>query len=371
MLRILHAGDAHLASPFALADANRAAALRYALRASFDALCRTAAESHADLVLLAGDIYEAEYLSRDDADMILAGLSSIPCPVVVAPGNHDPAAESSLWLRDDLPANVFVFREETVAKFSFDELGADVYGYAMTGDAMERCPLDGFTVPDDGRIHLICAHADLGASRSVYAPITAEAVLRTGADYAALGHIHNPAEPVFAPHGRAAVAESGCLMGRAPDEPGDKGALLVTVGDGTVQIEKLILGALAFREADLPVSGMTAAWQVEKALRALLEEKGYTDRDLVRIRLTGSVSPELFFSTEALASAETGCRSLEIVDATTPAPSASLENDPAVRGIFYRLLKERLTSPDEKERETAERALRYGLLALGGERPAD
>ena len=371
MLRILHAGDVHLASPFAMQDARRAAALRYALRASFDALCRAAGEQCADIVLLAGDVYEAEHLTRDDAEMILAGLASVPCPVVVAPGNHDPAVPGSIWLRDDLPENVFVFRSGNVSKFSFDALGADVYGYAMTGGAAESCPLDGFRVPDDGRIHLICAHADLGASRSAYAPVTAEAILRTGADYAALGHIHNPAEPVFAPHGTAAVAECGCLMGRAPDEPGDKGALLVTVGDGPVRIEKIVLGALAFRETELPVDHISAAWQVEKALRELLEKERYTERDLVRVRLTGRVPPELFISTEALAAAECTAMSLEIINATVPAPSADLEGDPAVRGAFYRLLAPGLASEDKKERRVAERALRYGLLALGGERPAD
>lgn len=371
MLRILHAADAHLASPFALSDSRRRAALRAALRASFAALCRAAAEEKADIVLFAGDVYEADFLTADDADMILAGFSSIPCPVVVAPGNHDPAVPGSLWLRNDLPENVFVFREPTVSKFSFDALGADVYGYAMTGGTMETCPLDGFKMPDDGRIHLICAHADLGASHSPYAPITAEAVLRTGAVYAALGHIHNPAEPSFAPHGRQAAAESGCLMGRAPDEPGDKGVLLAVIDDGIVHTQKKVLGTVAFRVTELPLDGLTAEWQVEEALRRLLAAGQYTGSDLVRVRLTGHVPPELLLHTEALAAADCGCMALEIVNETSSEIPDELENDPAVRGVLYRRLADKLTSADEAERRVAQRALRYALAALAGDRPTD
>ena len=43
-----------------------------------------------------------------------------------------------------------------------------------------------------------------------------------------------------------------------------------------------------------------------------------------------------------------------------------LSADPTLRGAFYRSLAPMLASSDESERETAARALRYGLTALAG-----
>ena len=88
---------------------------------------------------------------------------------------------------------------------------------------------------------------------------------------------------------------------------------------------------------------------------------------LLRVRLTGRISPEITLHPDKLDAASLGLFYLEIEDASVPLLNyEELKNDISVRGAFFRELLPLLQSENEAERRTAADALRYGLAALDG-----
>ena len=89
MLKLIHAADLHLDSPFAGLRPERAAQRRREQRKLLERLAALAAEKQADLVLLAGDLLDGGTVYQETAAALAAALGAMPCPVLIAPGNHD------------------------------------------------------------------------------------------------------------------------------------------------------------------------------------------------------------------------------------------------------------------------------------------
>jgi DNA repair exonuclease SbcCD nuclease subunit len=144
-----------------------------------------------ELMLIAGDLFDDSFATRETAAHIRREFASCPnTRFVISPGNHDPYNAASFYAQSALPENVYIFNQKELSYIEFDDINTTVYGYAFTSGEYTENPLRGFSVPDDGRIHLFCAHCDLDVPSSSYCPITTADILNAKFDYAALGHIH-------------------------------------------------------------------------------------------------------------------------------------------------------------------------------------
>ena len=104
------------------------------------------------------------------------------------------------------------------------------------------------------------------------------------------------------------------------------------------------------------------------SIAAFFTEKRYGDDTILRLTLSGEVSPSLIVNKTFLEENPPRVFKLKLVDATSPMlDSHQLKTDPTLRGEFYRLLEPMLQSEDSSERERAKEALRIGLSALAGE----
>ena len=371
MLKILHTGDIHLDSPFARMDAKKAQQRREEARASFCAMLAYARKTGVDLILMAGDVFDGEYVSRETTEMLVREFAKLSCPVVISPGNHDYYSPSGIWGKLRFPENVFIFRTPEVTKFSFDSLHTDVYGYAFTEAEMLQSPLSGQRVQDPSRINLLCAHGDTTSPLSRYAPLSCGEIAAFGADYAALGHIHNA--PSVDRREKTVSVYCGCLEGRAPDETGPKGAVIAEITkEGTtaaVRAGRIRFSKRRYENAQTDCTGADSLAALESRIRQTVADGGYGEDTLLRLTLTGEVDPLLAVDTEALQQRFPELFSLEITDGTTPALSAAeLMNDRTVRGEFYRALLPAIESGDPHKRRIAVEALRLGLAAMSGDR---
>ena len=196
MFKVLHTADLHLDSSFAdfsLAESERA---RQSQLRSFFRMIEIAKEEEVALFCIAGDLFDRERVRPAVADAVFDALSSLECPVVLSPGNHDPYRSGSVYLERELPDNLFVFREETLSHFDFPSIGrgVTVYGYAFSSPSLYASPLmdcDRVCAPKDGGVSILLCHADLDHPLSSYAPLPGRDLERCGADYVALGHTHN------------------------------------------------------------------------------------------------------------------------------------------------------------------------------------
>lgn len=368
MLKLLHCGDIHLDSPFSLLDREESLRRRDELRRTFLEMLAAARSENVSVVLIAGDLFDHGFATADTLNLLSEAFSAMEdiC-FVITPGNHDAAAAGSAYLGDIFPKNVTVFTKDTLDYVDYDDLGLRVWGYGFTSDRLETSPLGGLDLRVPGKVSVLCAHADLGAPLSKYAPLSGNDLAASGLCYAALGHVHMPGEPQT--FGSTLAAYSGCLVGRSYDECGFGGAIIIGIEDGKVaEWRRIQLAHRQYLVEAMNVDGASCDDDVITALKAKIAASGWGEETALRIKLTGAVEPAYTPKPDAITAAcGAGLWQLELQDHTLPVwASDYLEHDPSIRGALYRTLLPAMQSGTPEERSRAVAALRMGLAALEG-----
>ena len=369
MPKIIHTADVHLDAPFSLLDVQKAQVRKNELRETFASIVLLAKSEKADLVLIAGDLFDSGFVTKETTSLLVSLFSSAPeCRFVIAPGNHDCVCEHSPYAKKEFPENVYIFDKEQLSCFSFPEIGVNVYGYAFTSDAYTENPLEEKIVFDRSKINLLVAHADVGG-RSKYCPLTVSDIAKSGFDYVALGHIHQGGKVNTA--GNTYYAYSGCPEGRSFDECGNKGVIVADIsknaGKLTASFTNKRTGKRRFEKTSVDITGVKGQEELLTRVKTAVEKEGYGSDVLLRVRLTGRISPEITLRPEKIEASALGVFYLETDDASVPLLDyEELKNDISIRGAFFRELLPLLESENEEERRTAADALRYGLAALDG-----
>lgn len=368
MIKILHIADLHLDSPFSLCNERDSEARRNELRMALLEVLAFANKEGVRYVLVAGDLFDDRFTSGETVRLVLGAFAALPdIRFILAPGNHDPYTDGSPYALSDFPENVRIFRSKELRCFSFEDDGVDIYGYAFEGPSLTGCPFTGRHPERKDRLNLLVAHGDTSSAISRYCPITRSDIEQFGADYTALGHIHNSTGIDSLPDGRL-FAYSGCLLGRSFDECGAKGAILISAEGKQVTAEFRPFSKRQYEKADLDFTGVPDPEAASAVLRDFLHSRGYGEETMLRICAKGSVPAPLFRDPASVRASIPSLGGLEILDRTVPDYQAEiLQNDPTIRGEFYRVLLPKLTSQTPEEREDAARALRYGLSALSGD----
>ena len=209
------------------------------------------------------------------------------------------------------------------------------------------CPglLDEFTANGEERYHVGMLHADPTQSATPYCPMTSEQVRRSGLHYLALGHVHKSGS--FRA-GETLCAWPGCPMGRGYDETGEKGALIVELGD-TVQTEFVPLNAPRFYDLQSD----------EQHWESLLPPSG--SNDFYWITLTG-------YSTGKAVTASAGFSYLELRDKTVPESDLwGAAGEDTLEGIYFGMLREAMEGQDEAQQRKIRLAAQISRQILDGQ----
>ncbi|MBQ7715532.1 MAG: DNA repair exonuclease [Clostridia bacterium] len=375
MIKILHTGDIHLDSPFSRLDVKRAEARKNELRTAFVNMMSYARTNSVDVILIAGDLFDSEFVTRETVALIAREAANCRAEIFIVAGNHDPISETAVYLKEGIFSdNVHIFRKDALEKISVDRLGVDVYGYSFVTKYLRENPAEGKKVEDPDRFNILLGHADTRSPDSPYCPINEDLIKEFGADYTALGHIHNAPEPRLA--GNCAWAFCGCLEGRDFGECGAKGALLVEAekkgAKAEFNIKKLRFSKRRYECEELNVDGASSTVEILQMINGRIAERGYGVETLLSMTLRGRLPSTLVINPDVLAREVTGLFYFELADGTVPLENAEeLGADATVRGQFFRELKSSIDSDDPVEKKLAEKALRYGLAALEGENIVD
>ncbi len=359
MLKVIHAADLHLDSPFSGLPPEKAAQRRAEQRELPERLAGLARERSADLILLAGDLFDSERVFRETVQALARGLSAAPCPVFIAPGNHDFFSPRSPYAALDWPDNVHIFSTGEVERFDLPELNCAVWGRAFTGPHREDSPLAGFSAPRDGLLHLMALHGDT-APASRYGPVSPKEIAGSGLNYLALGHVHQHSGLQM--EGCTFWAYPGCPEGRGFDETGGKGVLYLEVEPDKVKAEFV---PLCRRRYELLTVDLTGSDPLS-AVRAALPPD--TEEDIYRVILTGEGEAADLPALER----ELAPRfyALSLRDRTRlPQDLWARRGEDSLTGLFLQIIWEKFRQ--DPEDQTAQLAARFGLAALeNGEDPA-
>lgn len=233
-VKIVHAADIHIDSPLrglSRYEGAPAAAMRGATRRAFSKLIDHCIELRAELLLLAGDIYDGDAHDYNTAAFFnaeLARLRPVGTRVVLLLGNHDAASILTKTL--PLPAHATRLDERAVQTVLFEDLGVAVHGQSFAKrvvkeDLAARYPV---ATTDFFNIGMLHTSLDGREGHDPYAPTLPATLKGRGYDYFALGHVHAREIVSRDPY----IAYPGNLQGRHVRETGAKGALLIDVRDG-------------------------------------------------------------------------------------------------------------------------------------------
>ena len=229
VIKLLHAADLHLNSPFEGLGESKAAVRRTEQRQLLYRIAQLAHNEKVHLVLLAGDLLDSDSAYAETGEELVKALGGIEAPVFISPGNHDFYSARSPYARLKLPDNVHIFKSLRIECVELPGLGVRVWGAAFT-DKYSGGMLRGFSAEKTaGVLDIMCIHGEVNAA-SAYNPVTEDEIAASGMDYIAFGHIH--AGSGLKKAGSCYYSWPGCPEGHGFDETGEKYVSIVSFGDG-------------------------------------------------------------------------------------------------------------------------------------------
>lgn len=293
-MKFLHAADLHIDSPLRGLDAHDGAPvgkLRGASRAAFVALVDLALERRVDLVLLAGDVYDGDWIDFRTGLFFreqLVRLTRAGIRVFVVKGNHD--AESVITRQLPRVDGVHVFSSRAAETIDLPALGCAVHGRSFPERGVPEDLVPRYPDALPGRFNIGVLHTSLtgSAAHDTYAPTSAAVLASKGYDYFALGHVH---ERQVVREGGPRIVFSGNLQGRDAGECGPKGCELVEVADGAiVGAEFVALDVVRWHRLVLDAGGIDDVDALAARFVEALREATASARDrlhAVRVTLEG------------------------------------------------------------------------------------
>ncbi len=299
MVRFVHTADWQLGMARHFLDADAQARFTAARIDAVRRIGALAAAERCDFVIVCGDVFESNHLSRQIVLRSLEAMAAVPVPVFLLPGNHDPLDASSIFrsepFRTHQPTNVHVLEGGDPvevgpgvaivgAPWHSKRPGRDLVAAALADLASDATP----GVPSDGTLRILAGHGAvdvLSPDRTDQARIAlgpAEAALAEGRiDFVALGDRHS----------RTDVGASGRVWYPGAPEPTDFDevdpglALVVELGPGTCEVNAHEVGTWRFEEHRAALTGTA---DVER-LGLWFEALPAKERTAVRLSLIGTL----------------------------------------------------------------------------------
>jgi DNA repair exonuclease SbcCD nuclease subunit len=274
-MKIVHAADLHLDSPLhglLRHDGAPVADIRGATRRAFENLLGLCEQERADLLLLAGDLFDGDWKDYSTGLFFHAGLVRLRnagVQVVLVRGNHDAA--SQITRRLELPDGVVELPSNRPGTWRSETLGVAVHGQSFARREVSEDLAAAYPDALGGLVNIGLLHTALSGrpGHGLYAPTSAEALLAKGYDYWALGHVH--AREIV--HAEPWIVFPGNLQGRHARETGAKGASLITVEDGRVRtVEHRALDVVRWDALTVDVGPCADVDAVLEALRQSLSQ---------------------------------------------------------------------------------------------------
>jgi len=357
-MKLLLVSDVHLDSAFTWATPDVGRQRRAAIRACLEAAATQASVNKADAFLVAGDLYEHEYVTPDTSAFLRSLFASLDMPVLIAPGNHDWVGPQSVYMQEKWTANVHVFTDDKLTPFTVID-GFTVWGAAHRAPANTDGFLENFAV-DRGGVNVALFHGSeqgtfggQDSGKVPHAPFSADQIPRAGLKHAFVGHFHKPhLGPWHTYPGNPEPLSFG--------ETGDRGAVLAEVTDnGAVSCHTLPIAVSSVHDITVDITGVTNSSEALTRVRDALAPLTGT----VRATINGDIDPDVDIRVDDFRALGRNLDAFvpRLGQITEAYDIDALEAETTVRGQFVRDV---LSS--DLDKDMRRRVLVTGLRALDG-----
>ena len=349
-MKFIHCADIHLGSKMeAKLPAELSEERRRELRATFSRMVDYARAEEVTAILLAGDVFDSARPLKRDKEFFYSVVRNNPdIDFLYLRGNHDNLTSYTEEGLDNLKTFGTEWRS-----YSYGNIA--VHGIELSPE--NRTSLYTTLQPDRGQINLVMLHGDTEASGGDEA-IDLTRLRGRGIDYLALGHIHRRREGQLDERGD--YAYPGCLEGRGFDEIGQKGFILLEIGE-RVSHRFIPFASREIVGIEVDLSGTRDEFE---ACRRVAEAADVDRRSLLRVELAGEIEYDhTDLAREIEAQLSHRFYFVSVKDHTrqhfNPAESVG---DISLRGEFIRTVLGRSDCTEEEKQQIIE----AGLRALSG-----
>lgn len=359
-MKMIHCADLHLDSPLsAHLTREQARERRQELLTAFKQMTDYAAKEHVRAILISGDLFDSNRVTRTALHFIDDLIVSHPeIDFLYLKGNHDPQ-DFFASFDGEIPENLKTFTDSWTT-YRYDNVA--VTGAELSKDNKDR--IFGELMLSQENVNIVMLHGQLSTARAKDKTeiIPVREMKNRYIDYLALGHLHEYQQGRL--DTRGVWCYSGCLQGRGFDECGQKGFVLLEIEDGSVESHFVPLQQRTCEEVEVDISGATTSPEILHCIENAIRD--IPDTSLVSIRLVGEqdvdVEKNLAYLLEQIKGCFYYCR---IKDRTRLKISYDQYRfDKSLKGEFIRLMEQARVKDEEKDT-----IIRMGLKALAGEEP--
>lgn len=370
--KFLHMADMHMDAPFSSLNTLGGTTVERRLeqRLVFKKIVNLADQRNVDAILISGDLFEHEYVSRGTVAFLNECFDSVPhIKVFISPGNHDPYVKNSYYSSYEWSSNIHIFKDK-LESIHLDNFNTSVYGVGFNDFLLFESRLKGFKVKDESRINILIVHASVDnlAGPPGYHTISSTEMETSGFDYIALGHIHK-----FIPDlikGKACYPGSSVSLGF--DEPGRHGVIIGQVEKGIIDLEFIPVDTKEYITLQVDVTNCQTSHAIaSKVLDAI--NPGLQKENYYRIIVSGMVRPEILeelnLVKELLIPAVSGYKLILKYDLSPEYDYGQIALGNDLKALFVRKLLEEIKNESNEVRvKRLQKSLHLGLCALEGRR---
>ena len=287
-MKIIHTSDIHLDSPLTTRlPSDKIRQRRRELLASFTRMIDEARAIGADAVIIAGDLFDSEHITKKALDTALDVIEKAKeLTFFYLSGNHEKGALTSSGRA--MPKNLVTFGDDWTY---YTSAGVTIAGRNMLSTDMFTT----LSLPADTK-NIVVLHGEARDGASSPEIIGLRDAAQKGIDYMALGHYHSYSRTEIDERGYAVY--SGTPEGRGFDETGDKGYVILETSGKKIDSAFRKFARRRLHIVSVDITGILRTSDIPDRVRTAVRD--IPSEDIVRIELVGSYSPELWKDTERL-----------------------------------------------------------------------
>lgn len=359
-IKIVQSGDFHLDSPLSLHHLGFRQKRREELLYAFKNVIDFARKEDAHLLLLTGDLFDSQRVTRKTLDFIVQSLATFTGKVFIAPGNHDPHTPGGIYEETKFPKNTHIFK--SYEEVYLDDLDCLICGQGFQEEYSIENFLEGKIAGSRGAVKIMVMHGEVSSSPNSYNPISKESIKNCEFNYLALGHRHEYSGILR--EGKTSYAYAGIPEGRGFDEQGDKGLIYGKIYGHGVNLEFKEISQRTYEEITIEISGcLTTSDMVEKIKHKIGKQKV-----IYKVKLVGELPP--YISVDLKNLEEILRRTVDDVtlyDETKVAQGEMNWGERSIQGLFIKAV-EKKREESQGDDGLLQEAKTMGLRILGREK---
>lgn len=287
-MKIIHTSDIHIDSPLTTRlPSDKVRERRRELLSSFARLVEEAKVISAGAVIIAGDLFDSEKITKKALDTALDVIERAEnITFFYLTGNHEGNALFNS--RRPMPKNLVTFDKEWTY---FSAGNITIAGRSEISEGM----FDSLNLPEETK-NIVVLHGELRDKTAAPEAIGIKDAAGKNIDYMALGHYHS--------YSRTKIDERGCAIysgtpeGRGFDEVGDKGYVIIDTDTKKVESGFRKFAKRRLHIVKVDISGILRSSDINDRVRVATRD--IPSSDIVRVELTGGYSPELWKDNDKL-----------------------------------------------------------------------